>query len=176
METFDMWTHRGKHRPAFAMTPAAGQESVWDYPRPPALLSDSRHITITWGDTLVLSSDRAVRVLETASPPTFYFPPDALTPGLLHPDQASSYCEWKGTAHYWQLRRGQSLLRRVAWCYPQPTPAFQAIAGWLAFYPHQLDCRVDGERVMPQGGEYYGGWVTREIVGPWKGSPDTGAW
>ena len=152
-----MWTHRGRHRPAFAMTPAAEQESVWDYPRPPALLSDGRHVTITWGDT-------------------FYFPPESLTPGLLHPEPARSYCEWKGTAHYWQLRSGQRVLRRVAWCYPSPTPAFQAIAGWLAFYPHQLDCQVDGERVVPQGGDYYGGWVTREIVGPWKGSPDTGAW
>lgn len=171
-----MWQYHGSERPAFAQAPRAGQESVWDYPRPPRLVTDDRLITIDWQGVRLVETRTALRVLETASPPTFYFPPAAVSPGLLFPDEGSSYCEWKGRADYWKLCRGTHILRRVAWSYPTPTADFAAIAGWLAFYPQNLDCRVDGQRVQPQGGGFYGGWVTPEIIGPWKGGPGSGGW
>ncbi len=171
-----MWSYRGEQRPAFAKQPGPGQESVWDYPRPPALVADARHITIAWQQIRVVDTRRAFRVLETASPPTFYFPPADVNQALLQAARGSSFCEWKGEARYWNLVGARDTLEAVAWSYSSPTPAFAAIAGWLAFYPHQLDCRVDQQPVRPQGGAYYGGWVTREIVGPWKGDPGTGSW
>ncbi len=171
-----MWIHRGKQRPDFALSPGPGEESVWDYPRPPALVTDERRVTIVWGKACVVDSSRAIRVLETASPPTFYFPPEDVDTTLLRAAAGTSYCEWKGEARYWDLVTPKASLPRVAWSYDSPTQDFAAIAGWLAFYPHQLDCRVDGQRVRPQGGGFYGGWVTDEVVGPWKGEAGTGSW
>ncbi len=171
-----MWIHRGQQRPAFARQPGPGEESVWDYPRPPALVADARHITIFYANHCIVDSRRAFRVLETASPPTFYFPPADVTTTLLQPAHGNSFCEWKGQARYWSLITPQGTLERVGWSYESPRPTFAAIAGWLAFYPKQLDCKVDGQQVRSQQGGFYGGWVTDEIVGPWKGEPSTGGW
>ena len=171
-----MWTHRGKQRPAFARQPAPGEESVWDYPRPPALVADERHIMIFCQELCVVDSSRAFRVLETASPPTFYFPPADVNTTLLQPASGGSFCEWKGQAHYWNLNTPNGVLERAGWSYESPRPAFAAIAGWLAFYPQRLDCRIDQQQVRPQDGGFYGGWVTDEIVGPLKGEPGTGGW
>lgn len=171
-----MWNHNGSRRPSFARQPGPGQESVWDYPRPPALVPDRRHVTISWQGQSVVESSSSMRVLETASPPTFYFAPETVNTSLLRPAKGSSFCEWKGEASYWTLAIPGHTLERVGWSYPSPTPPFAAIAGWIAFYPQQLDCRVDQQRVEPQDGGFYGGWVTAEIIGPWKGESGTGGW
>ncbi len=167
------WQYDGSLRPPFAEPPGPGCESVWDYPRPPRLAADTRLVEVRDGERLLVSTRRAVRVLETASPPTFYLPPEDLMPGLLVPAPGSSYCEWKGRARYWALVDGGE---PVAWTYDKPTPAFAAIRGWLSFYPARVACHVDGERVRPQPGGFYGGWLTSEIVGPVKGEPGTGHW
>ncbi len=171
-----MWAHRGQARPAFADEPGPGQESVWDYPRPPAIVADERLVRVKFGDATIAESRRALRVLETASPPTFYIPPDDIDRAALLPAAGSSYCEWKGAATYWALAAAGEGGEPVGWSYPAPTPAFARLAGYLSFYPGRVECYVDGERVRPQPGGFYGGWITDEIVGPVKGSPGTGGW
>ncbi len=169
-----MWQHRGQRRPDFAVEPGPGQESVWDYPRPPTLDPTELLVEVLDGKHLVARSQRAVRVLETASPPTVYLPPEDVNTDRLVPLPQSSFCEWKGPAAYWALERAPH--HSVGWSYPESNEAFQAIAGWYSFYPGRLHCRLGGETVRPQGGGFYGGWVTDAIVGPWKGEPGTGGW
>lgn len=169
-----MWKHRGQARPDFADEPGPGQESVWDYPRPPALDPDDRLVEVVHGDTPIARSRRAVRVLETASPPTFYLPPEDVKRSLLVPVRQASFCEWKGPASYWALADDPQ--NPVGWSYDQPSRRFRDIAGWVAFYPARVRCLVDGEVVRPQGGGFYGGWVTDEIAGPWKGEGGTRGW
>ncbi len=168
-----MWQHNGHKRPSFAIAPGIGEESVWDYPRPPALVEDTRRIEVYNGDSLIASTDRAYRVLETASPPTFYLPPAAVRPGSLEAVDGRSWCEWKGEAAYWALPGSND---PVAWSYPNPSPRFVKIRDYLGFYPGRVACFVDGERVQPQPGGFYGGWITEEIVGPVKGDPGTSGW
>jgi uncharacterized protein (DUF427 family) len=171
-----VWEYRGQKRPSFAIEPGPGQESVWDYPRPPALKRDGRRVEVRFADVIVADSCRTYRVLETASPPTFYIPPEDVHVELLTPLAGASFCEWKGTARYWSLSAEGSSGEAVGWSYPQPTEPFSQIAGYFSFYPARVECYVGGERVRPQGGGFYGGWVTREIVGPFKGEPGTGSW
>ena len=170
-----MWSYRGQRRPDFADTPGPGQESVWDYPRPPDIVPDARTVEVLHEGASIARSTRAVRVRETASPPVFYLPPADVRRSLLVPVAGSTFCEWKGEARYFALAADPTA-PPVAWCYPSPAPRFAQIAGWLAFYPERVECRVDGERVRPQGGGFYGGWVTRDVVGPWKGEPGSGGW
>lgn len=167
------WQYDGSVRPPFADTPAAGCESVWDYPRPPRLAADSRLVEVRQGELALAVSRRALRVLETASPPSFYLPPDDVMTRLLRPAPGASHCEWKGRARYWSLADGAA---PIAWSYDDPTPAFSALRGWFSFYPARVACHVDGERVRAQPGGFYGGWLTREIAGPVKGTPGTGHW
>ena len=170
-----MWKYTGQQRPEFAQQPGPGQESVWDYPRPPALVDCPQLIEIKAGTKLIARSTRSKRVLETASPPTFYLPPEDIKLELLAAIAGNSYCEWKGAASYWgQLEKKNA--PAIGWSYPQPTPAFASIRDWLCFYPGRVECYVDGERVRPQEGGFYGGWVTDNIVGPWKGVPDSSHW
>ena len=170
------WIHRGSERPAWAIAPREGQESVWDYPRPPHLDADSRLVRVIHQGVLLAESRQAVRVLETASPPTFYLPPDDVRTDLLERARGASICEWKGSATYWSLRVNDPLRANVAWSYENPFPDFTPIRGYLSFYPSKLECYVEGERVKPQPGDFYGGWITSEIVGPFKGDPGTGGW
>lgn len=172
----DAWKHRGNARPAFAEEPGPGRESVWDYPRPPAIVRDARPVLVRAGGTTIAESNDAVRVLETASPPTFYLPRKDVRLDRLERATGSSLCEWKGTAAYYDVVTESRRFRKVAWSYAAPFPEFEALAGYFAFYPHDLECTVAGERVRPQGGGFYGGWVTDEIAGPWKGEPGSGAW
>jgi uncharacterized protein (DUF427 family) len=170
------WTHHGSRRPPFAVEPGAGQESVWDYPRPPRLEPDPREVIVRTGGIEIARTSRAVRVLETASPPTFYVPPDDVRSELLERAAGASVCEWKGAARYWSVVAGGLRIDRAAWSYQDPTPAFASIRDYLSFYPARLECFVDGERVRPQPGDFYGGWLTSEIVGPVKGEPGTQGW
>ncbi len=170
-----MWNYRGQKRPDFATIPQPGQESVWDYPRPPELAPDSRLIEVYYENQVLASSRTTIRVLETASPPTFYIPPGDVNWELLGSAPGSSICEWKGAATYWALlsnpERGA-----VAWSYPDPTPAFSPIGAYVSFYPALVKCFVADERVRAQPGKFYGGWVTDEIIGPFKGEPGTEHW
>ncbi len=168
-----MWKNTGQKRPDFAIEPAEGQESVWDYPRPPALVEDARLVEVFAGDRQLASTHAAFRVLETASPPTFYLPPESIAPGVLERVGGRSYCEWKGEAAYWAL---EGTGEPVAWSYPAPSPRFAQLRDYLGFYPGRVACFVDGERVRPQPGGFYGGWITDEVVGPVKGEPGTGHW
>lgn len=171
-----MWSYRGQRRPPFAIEPGPGQESVWDYPRPPRVERDMREVTVSVGDTEIARTRRALRVLETASPPTWYLPLDDVRRDVLEPATGASSCEWKGVASYWSVVVGATRLVRVAWAYADPALAFAALRGHVAFYPAPLDCRVDGRRVRPQPGGFYAGWITPEVVGPFKGEPGTESW
>lgn len=170
-----MWKYTGHERPAFAEVPGPAQESVWDYPRPPRIERDARRIEVVWRDIRVASTTASIRILETASPPTFYIPPDDVDFERLTAAPGRSYCEWKGEAAYWSLI-GAAERGPVAWSYANPRAAFETIREFVAFYPGRLDCRVAGERVRPQPGGFYGGWVTEELAGPFKGEPGTEHW
>jgi len=170
-----MWQYTGTQRPDFATEPDSGQESVWDYPRPPALADFDSLIEVKAGDKLLARTRRSKRVLETASPPTVYIPPDEIDFECLRRVDGSSICEWKGAATYWGLA-GAAARQPIGWSYPAPRPAFLPIRDCLCFYPGRVECYIDGERVRPQEGGFYGGWVTDNIVGPWKGPPGTGHW
>jgi len=157
--------------------PGEGQESVWDYPRPPALVPSTRQVVIRLGGTLIADSRRAWRVLETSHPPTWYVPADDVVPGILRPSAAApTVCEWKGVARYWDVVTPDAVLPAVMWSYPDPTPRFAALAGAVTGYPAQLECLVDGERARPQDGGFYGGWITSDVVGPFKGGPGSWGW
>lgn len=170
-----MWKYLGRERPPFAELPGAGQESVWDYPRPPKLASDTRRVIVRSGDLLIADSSENHRVLETAAPPTFYLPPHRVRMERLKAISRTSICEWKGVARYWILQAGSSM-EPVAWSYPAACPPYAAISEYVSFYPGRIECFLDGERVRPQPGYFYGGWITDEIVGPWKGAPGTESW
>ncbi|MDJ0710775.1 MAG: DUF427 domain-containing protein [Woeseiaceae bacterium] len=161
-------------RPDFATTPGAGQESVWDYPRPPAVERDSRIVEIRSDNAVIAKSAASYKVMETASPPTFYVPPEDVDLGMLTRIAGATICEWKGAASYWGLL--PDLDRPVAWSYERPRPRFETIRGFLAFYPGRVECFLGGERVTPQPGKFYGGWVTSEVCGPFKGDPGTAHW
>ena len=170
-----MWRYTGKERPEFAESPGPGQESVWDYPRPPVVVRSAALVEVLNGRKPLASTRESLRVLETASPPTYYLPPDCIDWGQLVAAQGSSYCEWKGRATYWSLANSPGDAP-VGWSYDDPSPDFAAIAGHLSFYPAGIVCLVNGERVRPQPGGFYGGWVTDSIVGPYKGQPGTSHW
>jgi uncharacterized protein (DUF427 family) len=170
------WRWQGQVRPPFAPEPGPGQTSVWDFPRPPRLVSDAREVVVCWGDLEVARTRRAVLVLETAHPPSVYLPWADVARHLLEPATGSSFCEWKGPAQYWTLVQADRRLPRVAWSYPQPLAGAEALADCVSFYPAPLDCRVDGAAVAPQPGGFYGGWITPDLVGPFKGEPGSEAW
>jgi uncharacterized protein (DUF427 family) len=170
------WHWRGRERPAFAIVPKPGQESVWDYPRPPRLVRDAREVVVRWGPIEVARTRRAIRVLETAHPPSFYLPWQDVVRSLFQEAPGSSSCEWKGPARYWSLVDGVHSLRAVAWSYPQPLAGAEDLADCVAFYASVLECRVDNALVRPQPGGFYGGWITPELVGPFKGDPGSGGW
>ena len=172
----DHWQWRGTARPSFAALPQPGQTSVWDFPRPPRLLHDTREVVVRWGDIEVARTRRAVRVLETSHPPSFYLPWADVAAQWLVAAPGGSTCEWKGPARYWSLVDGAGMLAGVAWSYPKPLEGAEALAGCVAFYPAQLDCTVDGARVLPQPGGFYGGWITPELTGPFKGAPGSSGW
>lgn len=157
--------------------PGPGQESVWDYPRPPRLEPVPRHLRVVFARRVIADSRQAWRVLETSHPPSYYIPPADVDPALLRPAAGGSFCEWKGQARYFDVVVGDAVAARAAWSYSQPSPAFAPIRDHFAFYPAAMEaCTVDGERVRPQPGGFYGGWITSDVVGPFKGGPGTGGW
>jgi uncharacterized protein (DUF427 family) len=157
--------------------PGPDQESVWDYPRPPRLEPASVHIVIHFGGRVLAETRRALRMLETSHPPTYYLPPEDIDFDLLERSPQGSFCEWKGQAHYYDAVANGRRAEAVAWGYASPTSTFAELKDHLAFYAHRMDeCRVDGERAEPQPGRFYGGWVTSKVVGPFKGGPGSWGW
>jgi uncharacterized protein (DUF427 family) len=171
-----LWRWRGQERPPFADAPGPGQVSVWDFPRPPELVRDAREVVVRWGALEVARTRGAWAVRETAHPPTFYLPLADVRQALLRPAGGGSVCEWKGPALYWDLVDGPRCLARVAWSYPQPLPGAEPLAGCVAFYAHELECSVGGAPVTPQPGGFYGGWITPDLAGPFKGAAGSGGW
>ena len=154
-----------------------GQESVWDYPRPPRLEESERRIKVVFGGVTLAYTTRAKRVLETSHPPVYYVPHEDVRMEHLTPSGAASFCEWKGRARYYDVSAGERAEERAAWSYPNPTLPFKALKDYVAFYPSRMDaCWVDDEKVEAQPGDFYGGWITPEIVGPFKGGPGTLGW
>ena len=170
------WNWRGQTRPTFATKPGPGQVSVWDFPRPPRLVKDNREVAIAWGEIQVARTRNAVLVLETSHPPSYYIPLSDVDQSLLRQGAGNSFCEWKGRAAYWSLASNTQVLPNVGWSYPKPLAGADWLANCIAFYPTNLRCTVGGEKVTPQPGGFYGGWITPELVGPFKGDAGTQGW
>lgn len=170
-----LWHHRGERRPAFAETPGEDQESVWDYPRPPRIVDDHRRVMVYAAGRVLADTRDALRVCETASPPTFYLPLADIARDRLVEVPGSSHCEWKGAACYYALA-DDPRREPVAWGYPELRPAYARLRDHLGFYPGRVACFVGAERVRPQPGAFYGGWITADVVGPFKGAPGTAHW
>ncbi|MEX1296500.1 MAG: DUF427 domain-containing protein [Candidatus Limnocylindrales bacterium] len=152
-------------------------ESVWDYPRPPRVEASERRVRVIVDGVVIADSRRAVRVLETSHPPGWYLPPEDVRMDLLQPTTRHTICEFKGQASYFDLVAGGGVRREVAWTYLRPLPGYEAIAGYVSFYPGRVDeAWVDDGRVTPQAGDFYGGWITPDVTGPFKGGPGTRGW
>jgi uncharacterized protein (DUF427 family) len=155
--------------------PGPGQESVWDYPRPPRLeIRTDKHVRVIFNGVQIAESRRPIRILETSHPPTYYLPPEDVRMEYFKPITRSTFCEFKGSAAYYTLVVGEKSAAAVAWYYPNPTPAYAALKNYIALYASRMEvCYVNGEQVTAQAGDFYGGWITQEIVGPFKGDPGT---
>jgi uncharacterized protein (DUF427 family) len=157
--------------------PQDGQESVWDYPRPPRLEVSSKRIRIFFNEVLLVDTTHALRVLETSHPPSYYIPQADIRMAYLTKTNRKTVCEFKGQASYWSIQVGDKKVTDAGWCYESPSSGYEPIAGYIAFYPSKMDaCFVDDEQVVAQEGDFYGGWITRDIVGPFKGGAGTWGW
>ncbi|MBT5877188.1 MAG: DUF427 domain-containing protein [Candidatus Latescibacteria bacterium] len=157
--------------------PGPDQESAWDYPRPPITEDFAGRVRVVFNNTVVAESQGSKRVLETYHPPVYYIPLTDIRGEFIVEADAGTVCEWKGPATYYTISVHYEKAERAAWRYPNPTPEFASIKDSLAFYPAAMDaCFVNDEPVVPQSGDFYGGWITRNIVGPFKGSPGTMDW
>ena len=156
---------------------APGQESVWDYPRPPRAEPTSRHIRIAHGGMALAETSSSIRTLETSHPPTYYVPQIDIAVSMLAESDRTSFCEWKGDAVYWTVAIAGSVFRDVGWSYPDPTRGFTMLRDHIAFYAAPFDqCLIDEVQVVPQPGGFYGGWITPDVVGPFKGVPGSSFW
>ncbi len=157
--------------------PGPGQESVWDYPRPPRIEPVSRRVRVEFNGQIIADTTQAKRVLETSHPPGIYIPPDDLRSEFLKRSSHRSACEWKGWASYHDVVVGDRRAENAGWSYPDPVPSFESIRDYVTFYPGRVDaCYLDDEQVRPQEGDFYGGWITSELVGPFKGGPGSWGW
>jgi uncharacterized protein (DUF427 family) len=159
------------------VVPGPGQESVWDYPRPPRLEPVAARLRVVLGGVTIAETTGGFRVLETSHPPNYFLPLADVAPGVLTRVPDTTFCEWKGHAHYYEVRGGDRVEDRAAWGYEHPDPAVAPLADTVAFYAGRMDaCFVGDELVVPQPGAFYGGWITAGVVGPFKGEPGTGGW
>ena len=155
----------------------ASIESVWEYPRPPIVVPSSERVVIELDGEIVADTRRSLRVLETSHPPVYYLSRQAIAPGLLRPIRGTTWCEFKGSASYFNVVAGGRRAARAGWTYRQPSPGFEALVDHVALMPGAMDeCTVGGEVVVPQAGGFYGGWITSRVVGPFKGGPGTTGW
>lgn len=157
--------------------PAKNQESVWGYPRPPRVERTNKRIRIIFNGETLVDTTQAYRVLETSHPPAYYIPPHDIKMSYFSQTSRHTVCEFKGTASYWTIQVKDKIAQNAAWSYTKPQTGFEDIARYLAFYPGKMDaCYVDDEKVSAQEGDFYGGWITSDIVGPFKGAPGTWGW
>ncbi|MCB0447984.1 MAG: DUF427 domain-containing protein [Gelidibacter sp.] len=168
------WEYRGNVRPPFAIEPKPGQLSVWDFPRPPAVKPVKNIVSVYDGKSLITETKNALMVLETGNPPTYYIPPKDVNIELLTQMEKTSWCEWKGKARYWALKENPD--QAIAWDYPVPFPEYKLLANYLSFYPHNFQCFVGDEQITPQDSKIYAGWITKDLVGPFKGQPGSENW
>ena len=168
----EMKSNRGEEIKSKENQKAAGQESVWDYPRPPRVEKTSKSIQVIFHGVVIAETVRAKRVLETGHPPVYYIPLEDVRMEYMIPTSRSTTCEWKGKAVYYDVRVGSKSITSAGWSYPDPAAGYEEIKDHIAFYPRLMDaCYVDDERVIPEPGQYYGGWITSDIVGPFEGEP-----
>ncbi len=159
------------------LAPGPGQESVWDYPRPPRIEPVRERLRVDFGGVTIAESTTGYRVLETSHPPVYMLPPADVVRGYLTAAPGRTLCEFKGAAQYWTIEVAGRRSDRAAWCYPEPTAEFRPLAGYFAFYASKVDaCFVGEEQVQAQSGDFYGGWITSRVVGPFKGAPGTWGW
>ncbi len=157
--------------------PEPGQESVWDYPRPPRVEDSAKHIQVILNGVVIANTHRAKRVLETSHPPVYYIPPEDMQMQYFKPTSRTTFCEFKGAASYYTITVGDKTVANGAWYYAHPTHPYEPLQGYIALYPGKMDsCTVDGEQVQAQEGDFYGGWITDEIIGPFKGGMGTYGW
>jgi uncharacterized protein (DUF427 family) len=157
--------------------PGPGQESAWDYPRPPRLEPTRNQVEVIFGGQTIALTLEPLRVLETSHPPVYYLPPDSIVPGVLVPSERTSFCEYKGTASYFTVVLGDHVETDAAWTYQNPSPGYEQMADYVSFYPGRMEvCLVDGDFVQGQPGGFYGGWITSWVVGPFKGAPGSEGW
>ncbi len=157
--------------------PNEHQESVWDYPRPPHMELTSKRVRVVFNGIVIADSTQAKRVLETSHPPVYYIPPEDIHLDYLNSTSRRSYCEFKGGASYWTISVADRESVDAGWSYKAPSPGYEAITDHIAFYANRVDeCYVDDERVQAQAGDFYGGWITVDIVGPFKGASGTSGW
>jgi uncharacterized protein (DUF427 family) len=157
--------------------PQPGQESVWDYPRPAILEDTHKHLKIIFNGIVLAETDKAKRVLETSHPPCYYIPPEDIKLEYLIPTSRKTACEWKGLCQYSDVSVGDKNVNNATWQYIQPAPNFSSIQGYYSFYASLMDaCYVNDELVQAQAGDFYGGWITADIVGPFKGGLGTWGW
>jgi len=157
--------------------PGPGQESVWAYPRPPVARLVDKHIVVRFGGIVVADTNRAIKVMETSHPPVYYIPPEDIRLDVCELSPHHTFCEYKGQASYYTMRTGGSEAHNAGWFYPEPSPGYEILRDHVAFYPALMEeCTIDGETVTPQPGRFYGGWVTRDVVGPFKGEPGSYVW
>lgn len=174
----DKWTD---FRPEKAVEPGPGQESCWDFPRPPEVRDVAERVEVIWQGEVIAQTDRARMIVETAGAPVYFIPPEEVRDGILIPKNQLSLCEWKGVAAYFDLSMNGTRVEDAAFCYPEPLSdlgqGYEVIAGWIAFYASRVDeARVGGEVVTPQPGGFYAGWITARFTGPFKGEPGTEGW
>lgn len=171
----EKWQFNGRQRPPFAEIPEDGQVSVWDFPRPPAVEKVTQSISVFHEDLCLAKTSNGYAVMETASPPTYYIPLSAVNKEhLVSIPHKTSVCEWKGSAQYWALANNPQ--NAIAWSYAKPFSPFEKLKDYFAFYPQQLTCFLGDEKVRPQPGLFYAGWITNNLAGPFKGDPGTGHW
>lgn len=157
--------------------PEPGQESVWDYPRPPMVKASKHRVRVEFNGETIADTMSAYRLLETSHPPTYYIPRADVQDKFLKASARRSFCEFKGEACYWDLQAGARISREAAWSYASPNQTYSSLRDYLAFYPSRVDaCFVGEEQVQPQQGDFYGGWITTNIGGPFKGGPGTRHW
>lgn len=157
--------------------PGPGQESVWDYPRPPRLEDSNKHIQVIFNGIIIADTKRSKRILETSHPPVYYIPPEDIKVEYLHPGSRTTFCEFKGQASYYTITVNDKSVPNGAWYYPRPSKGYENLTNFIAFYPGKMDaCYVDGERVQTQEGDFYGGWISSQVVGPFKGGLGTSGW
>ena len=151
--------------------------SVWEFPRPPAIEACGRRVRVELGAVTVADSRAALQVLETSQAPAIYIPAMDVRTELLVPSDRRTLCEWKGTASYLHVEAGGARAPDAAWLYAKPDAAYVAIAGHISFYPQRMSaCWLDDELISPNGGDFYGGWISRDLEGPFKGAPGTAGW